>query len=66
MPKEYVREHYTLKTYTNEKYRLDIYNPETNTEFTEFSDNWESLYMKAKEETKKGCECSIYELKFTF
>lgn len=62
--KKFVREHYTLKSYTDERYRLDVYNPETNIEYSEFSNKWETLYMKAKKEAKNGCECSIYELKY--
>jgi len=64
--KEYKREHYILKAYNDERYRLDVYDSESNTEYSEYDNKWESLYMKAKKEVKKGKECHIFELKYEF
>jgi len=64
--KVYEREKYTLKAYKNEQYRLDVYDPITRTEYSEYGEKWEKLYDKAKKEVEKGKECSIWEMIYEF
>lgn len=64
--RKYEREHYTLKAYKEEKYRLDVYNETTNTSYSKFSLNWEELYALAKIEVKKGNHCELYEMLYEF
>jgi hypothetical protein len=62
--REYNREKYKLTEYQSEKYMMEI-EDETKISIVH-SDNWESLYQKAKEEVEKGKKCIIYEVKFEF
>ena len=64
--KKFVREHYTLKSYEGEKFKLIIMDEETHMESTEYSDTWEPLYMKAKKLAKEGKVCEIWEMKYVF
>jgi len=62
--KTYNRKDYKIKSYSNEKFSLEIYDENLNSSYTEYSSNYETLYTKAKEEAKKGRKCSLYELKY--
>jgi len=62
--RSYDREHYKIKSYTHEKYVLEIYDKNIgHTSFLEDS-NYEPLYKKAKEEAELGKECTIMEIKY--
>ena len=60
----YNRENYSIRAYNDEKYSLEIYDRELNSSYTLYEDNYETLYIKAKEEASKGRKCSLYELKY--
>lgn len=64
--KQFKREHYLLKAYEQEQYRMDIENDETHIDTTEYNEKWEPLYMKAKKLAKEGKKCLIWELKYSF
>jgi hypothetical protein len=64
--KVFKREHYTLRSYEDEKYRLDILDEDINIQSSEYSNKWEELYMKAKKLAKKGKTCEIWELRYEF
>lgn len=64
--KKYEREKYTLVAYHNEKYSLEIEDDELHTVNTEYSNNWETLYAKAKKEAEKGKKCLLMEIKYEF
>lgn len=64
--RKYEREKYTLKSYVHEKFRLDMYNENLNTERTIYADSLEELYFKAKKFAEQGYKCSIWELKYEF
>ena len=58
------REHYKIKEYADEQFRLDIYDEETRTEISKYNKEWSVLYEEAKREAKEGKVCSIWELKW--
>jgi len=66
---EYDREHYTYKSYNDDRYALTL---ETKSgggyagEKTIYSDSYIELYERAKEEVKKGTRAEIWELKSEF
>ena len=60
--KKYQRKNYCIKKYEQEKYSLNIFDNITNTSKTIYKNNYEELYMQAKEEAKNGKECEICEL----
>ena len=67
--KKYDREHYTLKSYKDEKYSMIVETgPEDRyqTDTVIYADNIEELYVKAKKEAKAGKKCTIWELKYDF
>ena len=66
MPKIFRREHYTLRTYKDEQFKMETIDDETNLEKSEYSNNWKALYMKAKKLSAKGKNCTIWELKYSF
>ena len=66
MPKEYKREHYILKSYDNERYKLVVIDEESNFDTEEYANDWEALYMKAKDLTEKGKKCEIWSLLYEF
>ena len=65
----YDREHYTFKTYKDERYALHI---ETQGgggyagESVVYSDSYKELYERGKVEVKKGNRVMIWELKAEF
>ena len=60
--KKYQRKYYCIKEYNQEKFSLTSFDPRTNISTTIYKNNYEELYMKAKEEAKKGMECEIWGL----
>ena len=67
--KTYDREHYTFKTYKDERYALHI---ETQSgggyagESVIYSNSYKELYERGREEVKKSHKCYIWELKAEF
>ena len=64
--KKFDREHYVLKEYEEEQYRLDIYDPTSGLETSKYDSEWMRLYEKAKKLSEEGKTCSIWSLKFEF
>ena len=62
--RKYKRENYNIESYKNERYMLLIWDETTGWETTVYSDKWEPLYARAKEEATNGRECEIWGLKY--
>ena len=60
----YDREHYKINSYNSERYSLQIYDENLNTSNTIYDKDLEPLYIRGKEEAKKGKECSLWELRY--
>jgi len=64
--KEFKREHYKLKSYEGDHYRMDIEDEDNNIYTSQYSKNWEELYMLAKKLVQEGKKCIIWECKYEF
>lgn len=64
MMRLYKWDDYKIKAYNGEKYSLEVFDKYLNTSYTLYENNYETLYIKAKEEAIKGKRCSLYELKY--
>ena len=64
--REYEREGYTLKSYVHERFRLDVYDENTNSEMSIYGDKIDELYFQARELAEEGKQCSIWELHYEF
>ncbi len=64
--KKFQREKYTLKSYDDERYKLEITNDETNISNTIYSSNYEELYIRAKKEAENGNHCELWQCLYEF
>jgi len=62
----YKREKYTMKTYDEEMYRMEISREDINISKTRFYKKYNDAYLDAKKEVEKDNHVEIWELKSEF